>query len=328
MIPLNRLLALAATTAALGISATPAAASGVAIDDGMLRFTAAPGESNDALVAPGDEGGLIVADSGSAPAAPGAGCEPADGFALCGDARELVLDLGDADDVASVDGAVVLPATIDGGDGSDSISAGGGVTLLRGGAGDDFLNGGEAGDSVDPGPGPDYVISAGGDDTIAARDGEADSISCGEGDDTVSADLDDSVDPDCERVSTSGTAPVFGPPAGGASDLVADGGTAGGSGGSTKRSERASCMLKRRWISCAVRLRNPATTGRFDVTLKRGPVLFARARGKVVGGTFRVRMRLRGRIPNGSYKLRATVQPDGAKPFRRMWRVGVLVLGR
>jgi hypothetical protein len=65
-----------------------------------------------------------------------------------------------------------------------------------------------------------------------------------------------------------------------------------------------------------------------DVTLNRGSATFARGRAKVVGGVFKIRMRTRGRLVNGSYKLRAQVQPTGGTAFKRGWRVGVLVLGR
>ena len=321
MIRINSLLAAAAMAAALGIAAVPASASQVAVDDDVLRFTAAPGESNDALVVPNDEGGLLVADSGSGPAVPGEGCEQADGFALCQDARAVVVALGDQDDVASIDSYVLAPATIDGGDGADSVSAGGGPTLVRGGAGDDFLNGGGANDSIDPGAGMDYVIAGAGDDTIAARDGAEDAIACGDGDDTVSADPGDSVDEDCERVSTGGPAPALADPtvSGGPSDPgVID----------PTRAEQTLCVPKRRWISCAVRLRDPRVSGRFDATLARGSVNYARGRGRVVAGTFRVRMRTRAPLVSGTYKLRVNVRPTSGSPFRRAWRVGVLAFGR
>ena len=87
-------------------------------------------------------------------------------------------------------------------------------------------------------------------------------------------------------------------------------------------------MPKRRWISCAVRLRDPRVNGTVDVTLARGSVDFARARGRVVAGTFRVRMRTRAPLVSGTYKLRAAVRPASGSPFRRAWRVGVLAFGR
>jgi hypothetical protein len=45
-----------------------------------------------------------------------------------------------------------------------------------------------------------------GNDTIDARDGEIDSVICGAGADTVTADAIDVVSPDCETVTRAGTA--------------------------------------------------------------------------------------------------------------------------
>ena len=318
---LKAVLAAAAAAAALGITAGPASASQVAVHGGVLRLTASPGELNDALVAANDDGGLLVADSGNSPAEPGAGCEPLDGFAACADAGSIALVLGDEDDVASIDAFVYLPATIDGGDGGDSLSAGGGPTLVRGGAGDDFISGGEDDDSVDAGSGADYVNTAGGDDRIAARDGSEDSVACGDGEDVVSADSGDVVDSDCETVSHS-AAPAQ-PQDGGRPDPGAD-----PPGASPTREERAMCIPKRRWVACVVRLRDSRLEGTFDVTLGRGSAQYARGRGKVVAGMFRVRLRTRQPLVNGTYRLRAVVQPQGGTPFKRAWRVGVLAFGR
>ena len=329
----KKLLAVCTTALALGAWTAPAGASEVGIDDGVLRFTAVAGELNDALVVPDDEGGLLVADLGAAPET-GDGCEAFDAFASCSAAHAVALALGDGDDVASVDSGITVPATFDGGDGADSLSAGGGPTLLRGGAGEDMLSGGTGGDSIDPGPGTDYVVADGGDDKIVARDGTEDAISCGDGNDSVSADPVDNVDTDCERVTTSGPQPTLadptasGSPAGDGSGAGAGGDGAGGSAPAVNREERVACAPKRRWVSCAFRLRTADVNGTVDVTLNRGSTVFARGRTRVVNGMAKVRMRTRGPLVNGSYKLRAQVHPDGGSVFKRGWRVGVLVLGR
>ena len=49
-----------------------------------------------------------------------------------------------------------------------------------------------------------------GNDTIDVRGGESDSVSCGAGDDTVTADPNDVIDADCEHVER-GAAPSTGP---------------------------------------------------------------------------------------------------------------------
>src|SRR3954468_19547293 len=53
-----------------------------------------------------------------------------------------------------------------------------------------------------------------GDDRVAARNGTADKISCGSGNDSVSADQQDSVAADCETVDRGAPAPSL-PPTGG-----------------------------------------------------------------------------------------------------------------
>ena len=149
---------------------------------------------------------------------------------------------------ASAEGSV-----LDGGPGEDKLVGGAGDDVLRGGDDNDTIEGKDGSDRIDAGAGDDLIspdgyehanadvvdggpgrdtISgdlAGGDcgplwckypygnDTIEARDGEVDSITCGAGTDTVNADPQDVVAPDCENVrrgSAAGAAP--GTKAGGA----------------------------------------------------------------------------------------------------------------
>jgi len=62
---------------------------------------------------------------------------------------------------------------------------------LSGGGGDDIITGGLGEDTIDAGPG---------DDTIAARDGIVDTLACGTGADSVTADPVDLTAADCEEV--------------------------------------------------------------------------------------------------------------------------------
>ncbi|HET6548472.1 MAG TPA: putative metal-binding motif-containing protein [Solirubrobacter sp.] len=71
---------------------------------------------------------------------------------------------------------------------------------LSGSAGADTLDGGDGGDTLNGLGGADTLIGNLGGDTIRARDGAADTISCGPGDDRVFADPADSVGADCETV--------------------------------------------------------------------------------------------------------------------------------
>lgn len=81
---------------------------------------------------------------------------------------------------------------IDGGDGDDDLFAQGGADDLLGGAGNDNINGGRGADTIDGGPG---------DDGIGAKDEaiEAGPITCGSGEDAVDFDYNlDIVASDCE----------------------------------------------------------------------------------------------------------------------------------
>lgn len=109
---------------------------------------------------------------------------------------------------------VGTPSVMTGFGGDDRLRAGDGEDRLDGGAGNDHLDGGFGDDLIVGGPGRDTIFGdlAGGDcgpawckypygnDTIEARDGEADSITCGAGTDVVTADAQDVVAPDCEDV--------------------------------------------------------------------------------------------------------------------------------
>ena len=110
---------------------------------------------------------------------------------------------------------VGTPSTMVGAGGDDRLRSGDGADRLDGGAGNDSIDGGFGDDVLVGGPGRDTFSGdlAGGDcgplwcrypygnDTIEARDGEVDSITCGAGTDTVNADAQDVVAPDCENVA-------------------------------------------------------------------------------------------------------------------------------
>jgi hypothetical protein len=76
--------------------------------------------------------------------------------------------------------------------------------ILIGKKGDD---GTPANFKLDGGRGEDEIAGGDGDDWIKSRGdgGDADNITCGEGEDTVRADSNDVVAADCERVETAGS---------------------------------------------------------------------------------------------------------------------------
>jgi hypothetical protein len=100
----------------------------------------------------------------------------------------ISVDVGDGTDKVTAPG-VTAPISVAGGAGPDTLSGGAGADVLAGGAGNDILNG--------LGGSDDYFGEAG-DDTIEARDGAAERISCGEGNDQARNDFVDILAA-CER---------------------------------------------------------------------------------------------------------------------------------
>ena len=82
-----------------------------------------------------------------------------------------------------------------GGLGGDYLYGRDGLDTLRGEEGNDRLYGGRGGDVLEGGPGHDAILGGRGPDTILAADGNKDCIVTGRGDDSVTADPFDVVDP-------------------------------------------------------------------------------------------------------------------------------------
>jgi len=100
----------------------------------------------------------------------------------------ITVDLKSGNDTLTTSG-VTTPLQLAGGLGNDSLQGGSANDVLAGGDGIDSLNGG---DGLD-----DYFGEAG-EDTITARDGVAERIACGTGNDTVNNDFTDII-AECER---------------------------------------------------------------------------------------------------------------------------------
>jgi Thrombospondin type 3 repeat len=130
-------------------------------------------------------------------------------FCALGGVQRVRIDLGEREDSATV--ALPVAATVLGGPGADRIGSGGSADELSGGEGNDALDGGGGDDVMSGDQGLDALAGGPGSDRIAARDGEVDSVNCGDGGDTVEADTVDSVAADCENVARAFTAtPVTG----------------------------------------------------------------------------------------------------------------------
>ncbi len=163
------------------------------------------------------DGGLDVG-----PCAPGDVTDDANSWviqALCpaAGAGRLRIDLGDREDSAVVQ--LDLPVTLLGGTGADKLTTAGGADAVAGddgddvidagagndqvnaGDGDDDVTGGAGNDVVEAGLGVDTVSGADGNDDVRVRDGIADTVKCGAGEDKVDADTLDDIALDCENVS-------------------------------------------------------------------------------------------------------------------------------
>lgn len=126
---------------------------------------------------------------------------------------------------------LTAPSTLNGSPGADRLRSYDGPDTISAGAGADWVEAGYGDDTIVGGPGPDMInADAGsgacnflvcrlphGNDTIDVRDGEADSVECGIGNDSVKADAIDTLS-NCETVTISGPAP--GKPGGGGGCVV------------------------------------------------------------------------------------------------------------
>jgi len=107
--------------------------------------------------------------------------------------------------------------------GDDIVNAGAGDDRVRGGQGADTLNGEDGNDRLKGGGGADTLSGGAGDDLIDARgDGRTgDTITCGDGADTVRAGRNDTVAADCEQAKQPGK-PAAEAPAAGADEAPFD----------------------------------------------------------------------------------------------------------
>jgi Ca2+-binding RTX toxin-like protein len=130
--------------------------------------------------------GFTVSDS-TASIFGGPGCQVFTGTAVCNIAQAsfISLDLGDKNDRVSQqerEPGDAVPMRVKGGTGNDTLTGSTRGDTLDGELGDDTITGGNGSDSI---------LGGAGKDTLNALDGQQDTVNCGLGRDTVTADASD-----------------------------------------------------------------------------------------------------------------------------------------
>jgi Ca2+-binding RTX toxin-like protein len=167
-----------------------------------------------------------------------------------------------------------LADTIDGGAGNDTIEGGYGHDTITGGPGRDVINGDSSASTCN------WIQCRNpyGNDHIDARDGEADNVTCGIGEDVVEADPIDTVAPDCETVRR-------------------DAGGGGDNGGTQQPSKPAAGSASLTRVKAVRRGATIVVTGRASgasrvkVSVLRAKRTVARAQAPIRSGRFTVKVR-------------------------------------
>jgi hypothetical protein len=130
---------------------------------------------------------------------------PIQAFCPAGGVTRVRIELGNREDTATV--TVGVPVDLLGGDGADGLTTGDEPDTIDGGLGNDRIVAGGGADVLTGGDGVDEIDAGGGDDDIRVRDGLADTVRCGDGNDRVDADTFDALAGDCESAARTATAP-------------------------------------------------------------------------------------------------------------------------
>jgi hypothetical protein len=146
------------------------------------------GVDDDVTISQTPSGEIVVSRAGGGIAAAAAPCSGGGAAITCPAAQGISADLAAGNDKLTPL-AVAVPITAAGGPGDDT---------LTGGAAADVLAGGSESDTLSGGAGVDEYFGETGGDIIVSRDGAAERIACGAGDDRVDNDFTDII-AECER---------------------------------------------------------------------------------------------------------------------------------
>jgi Ca2+-binding RTX toxin-like protein len=221
----RRLVFLVLLTAALAWPASAFAATGQINDNGVMVYTADPGESNAMTFSFGkdqlDNDAYLVVDAPAVDITPVPPCQPgaaqnemscpADGGGIRPPVTSLSASLGDGNDTVTL--LANLPTSIGAGGGQDEMNGGPAADFLRGGQQDDKITGGGGNDQL---VGDDPGVGGGGDDSLDGGEGNdsadgqdgADTVRGGNGDDSLNGGGGNDLFP--AEAGGDGTDTVFG----------------------------------------------------------------------------------------------------------------------
>jgi Ca2+-binding RTX toxin-like protein len=147
------------------LNAAPAFGSTASVLSGLLSYNASPSQANDISVTPNV---LLqrVTDSGGNSIVPGLGCVSIlSNVVDCLSVTALTVNAGDMNDAVTITGS--LGATVNGGDGNDTLTGGSGPDILNGGNDDDTLQGLGGNDTLNGEVGLDTLDGGSGSDTMS-----------------------------------------------------------------------------------------------------------------------------------------------------------------
>lgn len=225
----------------------------------------------------------------------------------------------DGDDIATA-AEVGNRAELTGRGGADQLKGTDDDDAIDGGAGNDTITGGYGNDAIVGGPGQDKIVAdrdgrcnemhcdlspGSSSDTIDAVDGEVDNISCGPGQDSVKADGNDVVAPDCETVTRGGAAAAVPPTTTTTNKAPSRSGGTDGTAATTARIAVAGKPSLRALLKTGltVTVGGRAAGTKVSVSVKRGGTVVAKGSAKAA--------------KDGSAKVKVKVTKAGRRVLRR-----------
>jgi hypothetical protein len=157
-----------------------------------------------------------------------------------------------------------------------------------------------------------------GDDTPLSNDSGPDQVGCGAGVDSVTNDSVDTIDGDCESVSTAAAVGPAGPP--GPAGTPGPNGPAGATGPRGPRGRTAKITVRcrltgrnKKTIKCTTKSSAAARGASVRLRLSHRGLVLASGSGRLRGGKSVVDLRLRRSVQGGRYTLTALVAVGDGK---------------